>query len=177
MKEKWKKVQEFPNYSVSTEGRLRNDVTKHIRNFDEQKPYNRYAVASFKVNGKPVRRKLHRLVAAAWMENPDNLPEINHINGDKYDNRVENLEWCTHSENMKHAYRTGICPPPPSPKTPVTAYDKDMNVIGSWGSIVEAAKATGVSHNTIYCTVSQKNTKPVNGIIWLKTNTIKKPND
>ena len=75
MEEKWKKVQEFPNYSVSTEGRLRNDVTKHIRNFDEQKPYNRYAVASFQVDGKPVRRKLHCLVAKAWMDNPNNLPE------------------------------------------------------------------------------------------------------
>ena len=51
---------------------------------------------------------VHKMVADTWIDNPNHYEEVNHINGDKDDNRVENLEWTTHSQNIRHSYRTGL---------------------------------------------------------------------
>lgn len=53
-------------------------------------------------------RYVHRLVAETWLDNPNHYSDVNHINGDKTDNRVENLEWTTHDQNISHAMRTGL---------------------------------------------------------------------
>ena len=68
-----------------------------------------YLKIGIKYGGKQHKAYVHRLVADAFVDNPRGLNEINHKNGNKHDNRAENLEWCTHSQNLKHAYATGLC--------------------------------------------------------------------
>lgn len=103
----WKPIEGFPNYEVSSYGRVysrkRNIVLKPY--YDEWK-YPR--VDLFDANGRRCARSIHRLVAMAFIPNPYNKPEVNHIHGDKDDNRVSELEWATRSENAKHAVVTGL---------------------------------------------------------------------
>ena len=70
-----------------------------------------YAEIRLSIEGKTKTTFLHIILAKAFIPNPENKSEINHLNGIKTDNRLKNLEWVTHSENMKHAYKIGLIKP------------------------------------------------------------------
>lgn len=117
--ETWKSI--LMHYEISTHGKLKslerivyhgtNYKVKTIKPAKELKPEisnTGYYRILLSVNGKHKHYLLHRLVAEAFLENPDNLPQVNHKNGNKLDNNVSNLEWCTSQENNKHAYKHGL---------------------------------------------------------------------
>lgn len=89
------------DYEVSITGKVRNIKTGYILKPYISHGYYRYI---FRVNGKKVNLFMHRLIMEYFVPNPENLPFVNHINCNKLDNRVENLEWCTPADNVRHAY-------------------------------------------------------------------------
>jgi hypothetical protein len=101
MTEHWKSVNE--HYSVSTIGRVRNDRSGRVPSVLKVG----YEVVC--VGGKKGERKyVHRLIAEAFLAADDGRPHVNHKDGVKTNNALENLEWCTHAENMQHAQRSGL---------------------------------------------------------------------
>lgn len=97
-------------FEVSTNGDVRLATRKrNIKPCDNGHGY-LYVVKVFSGNKKK-HYYIHRLVATTFLDNPDNLPEVNHKDGDKRNNNVLNLEWCSRRDNKLHAYRTGLKKP------------------------------------------------------------------
>jgi hypothetical protein len=109
MTEIWKPVEGYNgNYEISTTGLLMSNKFKSPRLLKSPVSGAGYRHLVLSKNNVHKTVLIHRLVAQAFLPNPENKPEINHINGVKTDNRLENLEWCTKSENSCHSLRTGL---------------------------------------------------------------------
>lgn len=99
----WKKIKGFENYEVSNEGEVRNVKNGYILKQEDNGGYLRVTLY---VNGKHTHKKIHRLVAEVFIPNPENKPQVNHIDEDKTNNCVENLEWASAKENSNYGTRT-----------------------------------------------------------------------
>jgi len=96
----------FDNYMIYENGTVFNiKANKAVSPVYDKDGYCKIRLT---VDGKRIKKSLHRIVALAFIENAENLPHINHVDGNKKNNKVENLEWCTPSQNNQHAYDTGL---------------------------------------------------------------------
>lgn len=110
MLEQFNVIPTHPNYSISNTGRIMNSRGREKVLNDHSK--DGYLQVDLYNSGIRETKRVHRLVAEAFIPNPDHKPDVNHIDGNKRNNSADNLEWVTKSENMLHAYSTGLTKAP-----------------------------------------------------------------
>lgn len=206
MKEIWKliTINDNSKYEISNFGRIRK-INKDYRSpkytylkLGKLKPY--YNI-SLTINSKQKTYLVHRLVAQTFIPNPNNFPQVSHIDGNKGNNKVDNLEWCTSKQNINHAinnglwnhdnkgkFKKGIIPWNKNKKfdnnyikkhyntIKVNQYDLQNNFIKTWGSINEASRKLKINHaNIISCCKHRYGYKSAGGFKWeYYTNEIKR---
>ncbi len=121
------------------------------------------------INGKSKYPTIHRLLALAFIDNPLKLPVVNHKNGNKFDNRLENLEWTDHKGNTAHAFSTGLITRSMNGlNRPVNQYDLDGNFIKRYEYIADAIEEIGMkpSSKSAITRVCQGKQKTSGGFLW-----------
>lgn len=162
MIEEWKDVVGYEGlYQVSNLSNVRNRFNKVLKPCYAQG----YARVSLSKKESKIKQALvHRLVAEVFIENSDNKRTVNHINGIKSDNRLENLEWCTYSENNKHALDNRLR------KTNakiVLQYTKSGEFIKEWNSTLEIERVLGIDRTNISCACNGRHGyKSAGGFKW-----------
>ena len=181
----WKSINGYDGYyEVSDTGEVRSvdryvfeTTWKHIgkkrflkgslMKLTHSKPRDRddgYDVVNLRKNGTSWVAPVHILVAKAFIPNPNNLPTVNHIDGDKHNNNVSNLEWASYSENNTHALRNGLRSPRGNA---ISQYTLNGEYVASYKSACEAARITGLSRGSISHCLNGRMQK-YGGFIWRK---------
>lgn len=132
-------IKGFPNYSCDIDGNIfsKNRKLKQCKR-------NGYLCVSLSNKGASKSVNVHRVIATAFLQNYEGKPQVNHKNGIKTDNRVENLEWVTQSENAIHAIKNGLFKPPCKNRKDLSKiiyqYDRNFNLVKKYPSANEAAR-------------------------------------
>ena len=135
----------FKYYDITKEGVVINLKTN--RKYKGKIENNGYLMWHTRINNKRYGWLIHRLLAIKYIPNPNNYPVINHIDGNKLNNSIDNLEWCTQSDNVKHAFNTGL-----KKSTAKTVLQIDANthkIINIFKSTRDAERITGINHSDI----------------------------
>ena len=185
----WKDIPGYEGlYQASNLGRIKS-LERFKKNYSklqkveskiitQQLNWKGYCVATLSKNSKTFRTNVHIFIAKTFIDNPENKKTVNHKNGIKTDNYIENLEWNTHSENHKHAFKTGLrnasipyskAGKPekyPNSKT-IYQYDLQGNFIKEWVSVQKISKQLGLLEKSIRCCCNHKyGYKTCGGFKW-----------
>ena len=169
--EEWKDIKDYEGkFQVSSYGNVRNINyygTGIIKIVNQRPNENGYMVVSLSKNKKTKPCKVHRLVAETFLPNPENLPEVNHKDENKTNNRVENLEWKTHRGNCNHGTRNerifekttnGKC------SKKVLQFSKSGEFIREWPSVMECSRNGYDFRNVSACCLGKR--KTAYGFCW-----------
>lgn len=166
--ENWKDVVGYEGiYKISTLGRIKNSKNKIIKQYKNHKGYLITQLSKCKDKKTFI---VHRLVAGTFIPNPENKPQVNHINCNKEDNRVVNLEWVTNNENKLHAKENGLCKAIKGGQNPlakkINQYDLDGNLIKKWDCINDVVRCFDLKTGANICECCKGNLKTAYGYIW-----------
>lgn len=162
MIEIWKVIKDYPDYMVSNLGRVKSlwFGKEKILKGANIKGYLKITLCK---EGKQKQYLIHRLVATAFIPNPNNLPEINHIDEDKTNNRVENLEWCNRSYNVNYGSCTERMAKAKS--ISIIQFTKNNEFVRRWNSAKEVERELGI-HHSIICMCCKGKQKTAYGYKW-----------
>lgn len=171
--EEWRDIEGYERqYMVSSLGRIKSlnyHKTGTERILKPQRSTNGYLFVRLSKNGKVKNCNIHKLAAEAFIPNPDSLTEINHKDEDKYNNSIDNLEWCDHTYNITYGTRNDRVADKLS-KT-VLQYTIDDKLVKEWPSIMEIERKLGFRRGNIsYC--CQGKIKTAYGYKWKHKNSL-----
>ena len=188
MKEVWKDIKGYENlYQVSNYGNVKS-LDRYIKNKNgKMQFYNEkilrpndskgYLKVTLSKNNRQRTFRIHVLVAKTFISNPENKPEVNHKDGNKHNNHIDNLEWNTRRENEIHAYQKGLAKPSKKQKEAVAKYAKENyskkiiqydlngNFIKEWNSMADIWRELGIRASLI-CRCCKGLRTHTYGYIW-----------
>lgn len=156
----WMEIEGYPNYWISTMGSVYNSKTRRLKKKHINSGY--YSVNVCDDKKKQFSIRIHRLVAKTFIKNPNGKNFVNHKDGNKLNNNVENLEWCSKKENSLHSYKMGLSVS--RGKKAVKQYSLDGIFIKQFSSITEAAKNLGSMTGISLCCNGKRN--KAHGFKW-----------